>query len=76
MERDIDSLTELKLRLRNYKSHIKKRNTTWNFVKHFMDECTDPITPFNHLHFIIINVLVNRPSTVLGRTHDITNFFW
>ena len=40
-----------------------------------MDECTDPITPFNHLHFIIINFLGNRPSTVLGRTHDITNFF-
>ena len=55
----VGSLTEWKPRLTNYKSHIKKRNSTCKTVKYFIDECTGPITLFNPLDFIMIDVLNN-----------------
>ena len=36
-----------------------KQNPVCKVIKHFMDECADPIAPFKHLGFIIMDVLNN-----------------
>ena len=45
--------------LKNYKSHIKNKNSTCRIVKHFIDECNDPHLPSKYVGFLIIDVLNN-----------------
>ena len=53
------SAIKWKLRLRNYKSHIKDKSPTCRIVKHFIDDCNDPRVPFKYFGFLLIDVLNN-----------------
>ena len=57
----IGSTTQWKPRLRNYKSHIKKKVYSCEIAKHFIDTCPgpDPDHASKYLRFILLDVLDN-----------------
>ena len=55
----VGSTVSWKPRLSNYKSHIKKKVTSCQIVKHFLDECFDTAVPYKYLSFVILDVVNN-----------------
>ena len=62
----VGSTISWKLRLRNYKSHIKKNVPSCKIATHFIDKCCDEKIPFKYSAYIIID-MVNITS---GLTHN------
>lgn len=55
----VGSTATWKPRLRNYKSHVRKKNRTCGIVKHFVDDCVDDLNPVGHMKFYLIDCLDN-----------------
>ena len=58
----VGSTVDWKPRLRNYKSHIKKKVRSCSIVNHFIDVCSDTDDPSRNIRFIIIDQLNNTNS--------------
>ena len=62
MKQGVGSTVDWKPRLRNYKSHIKKKVRSCSIVNHFIDVCSDTDDPSRNIRFIIIDQLNNTIS--------------
>ena len=58
MKQGVGWTTSWKLRLSNYKSHVKKKELAWRIVKHFIENCNN--NGFNNLRFTIVDCLYNE----------------
>ena len=59
LKQGVRSTVDWKPRLRNYKSHIKKKVRSCSIVNHFIDVCSDTDDPSRNIRFIIIDQLNN-----------------
>ena len=55
LKQGVGSTVDWKPRLRNYKSHIKKKVRSCSIVKHFIDVCSDTDDLSRNIKFIIID---------------------
>ena len=62
LKQGVGSTVDWKPRLRNYKSHIKKKVRSCSIVNHFIDVCSDTDDPSRNIRFIIIDQLNNTNS--------------
>ena len=62
LKQGVGSTVDWKPRLRNYKSHIKKKVRSCSIVNHFIDVCSDTDDPSRNIRFIIIDQLNNTIS--------------
>ena len=62
LKQGVRSTVDWKPRLRNYKSHIKKKVRSCSIVNHFIDVCSDTDDPSRNIRFIIIDQLNNANS--------------
>ena len=60
-----------KPRLRNYKSHIKKKVRSCSIANHFIDVCSDTDDPSRNIRFIIIDQLNNTNNLSPDDTDDL-----
>ena len=71
LKQGVGSTVDRKPRLRNYKSHIKKKVRSCSIVNHFIDVCSDTADPSRNIRFIIINQLDNVNSLSLDEIDDL-----
>ena len=57
LKQGVRSTVDWKPRLRNYKSHIKKKVRSCSIVNHFIDVSSDTDDPSKNIRFIIIDQL-------------------
>ena len=57
LKQGVESTVDRKLRLRNYKSHIKKKVQSCSIVNHIIDDCSDTDDPSVNVRLIIIDQL-------------------
>ena len=62
LKQGVGSTVDWKPRLRNYKSHIKKKVRSCSIVNHFIDVCSDTVDLSRNIRFIIIDQLNNKNS--------------
>ena len=55
LKEGVRSTVDGKPRLRNYKSHLKKKVQSCSIVNHFIDVCSDTDDPSRNIRFIIID---------------------
>ena len=58
----VGSTVDWKPRLRNYKSHVKKKLLTCGIVKHFVEDCVDTSDPCGHIQFILVDCVTNADN--------------
>ena len=59
----VGSTENWKPQLSNYKSHIKKKVKSCTILKHFIDLCTDTVSPSKYLRFILIDCVTNTENS-------------
>ena len=62
LKQGVGSTVDWKPRLRNYKSHIKKKVRSCSIVNHFIDVCSDTDDPSRNIRVNIIDKLNNTNS--------------
>ena len=62
LKQRVGSTVDWKPRLRNYKSHIKKKVRSCSIVNHFIDVFSDTDDPSRNIRFIIIDQVNNTNS--------------
>ena len=68
LKQGVGSTVDWKSRLRNYKSHIKKKVRSCSFVNHLIDVSSDTDDPSRNIRFVIINQLNHTKNL---SSHDI-----
>ena len=58
----VQSIVDWRPRLRNYKSHIKKKVRSCGIASHFIDICSDTDDPSKNIRVIVIDQLNNTNS--------------
>ena len=58
-QQGVGSTVKWKPRMRNYKSHIRKRRKTCRISRHFIEDCRDDNDPCGHIRFHILDCLDN-----------------
>ena len=69
LKQGVGSTVDWKPRLRNYKSHIKKKVRSCSIVNHFIDVSSDTDDPSKNIRFIIIDQLNNTNSLSADSSH-------
>ena len=70
-EQEVVSTIDWKPRLRNYKSHIKKKVWPFSIVNHFADVCSDTDDSSRNIRFVIIDQLNNTNSLSLDNIENL-----
>ena len=71
LKQGVTSTVDWKPRLRNYKSHIKKKVRSCSIVNHFIDVSSDTDDPSGNIRFIIIDQLNNTNSLSPDEVDDL-----
>ena len=66
----VGSTKNWKLRLSNYKSHIKTKVKSCAIVKHYIDSRSDTVNPSKYLRFTLIDCVTNTEN---GSKEEIDN---
>ena len=69
MKQGVGWTTSWKLRLSNYKSHVKKKELAWRIVKHFIENCNN--NGFNNLRCTIVDCLYNVEGLTVYEIDDL-----
>ena len=71
LKQRVGSAVDWKPRLRNYKSHIKKKSAILQHCYHFIEVCNDTDDLPRSIRFIIIDQLNNTNSLSLDEIDDV-----